>query len=302
MSYLYSETDDKRFSVSSQETILESSLKAGIEHTHVCGGKARCSTCRVEVIEGLSHCLPRNEAEQAMGSRLGLPETIRLACQTRVNGDVKIRRLAVDDLDARIIKDQLTGQNDNSMGREKEVAVLFTDLANYTEFAESLPAYDVVHVLNRYYQTMNAIVTEHGGVISDVAGDGMLILFGACKKEHGLVLDAVHTVRAMHKELDRFNEYLMSMYGRSFGLRAGINHGPAIIGHFSTGPMSKVAAIGDTVNLASRIEQANKAFGSQLLISESAYQHIKGDIEISASHQTHLKGKTGLYDLYEVQI
>jgi len=301
MNYIYSETDDKSIATSSEETILQSSLKVGIKHTHVCGGKARCSTCRVEVIEGLDNCSPRNEAEQQMGAKLGLPETIRLACQTRIQGDVRMRRLVVDDLDARIIKDQLVSQNDNSLGREKNVAVLFTDLANYTEFAESLPAYDVVHVLNRYYQTMNDIVVEHGGVISDVAGDGMLILFGACTKEHGLVMDAISTVQAMSKELDSFNEYLQGMFGRSFGLRAGINFGPAIIGHFSTGPMSKVAAIGDAVNLASRIEQANKAFGSRLLISDSAYQQVKGKVGISASHQVALKGKTGVYTLHEVK-
>jgi len=130
----------------------------------------------------------------------------------------------------------------------------------------------------------------------------MLILFGACEKEDGLVMDAICTVQAMRNELNHFNEYLENMYGCSFGLRAGINYGPAIIGYFSTGPMSKVAAIGDTVNLASRIEHANKQFDSQLLISESAYEHAKGHVKISGSHRSQLKGKTGIYTLYEVEI
>jgi len=302
INYIYSETDDKSITASAQETVLESSLKSGINHTHACGGNARCSTCRVHVVEGLECCAPRNAAEQKMQTLLGLPDDIRLACQTTITGDVKIRRLVIDDLDSQIIREQLASHDGNSLGREKEIAVLFTDLANYTSFAESLPAYDVVHVLNRYYLTMNNIVTNYGGVISDVAGDGMLILFGACKKEDGLVMDAIHTVQAMCKELEHFNEYLESMYDRSFGLRAGIHYGPAIIGHFSTGPMSKVAAIGDTVNFASRIEQANKQFGSQLLISASACEHIGEGVEISGSHQTELKGKSGIYTLYEVNI
>lgn len=233
---------------------------------------------------------------------LRLPDDIRLACQTRIRGDIKIRRLVIDDLDVQIIRNQLVTRDENSLGREKDIAVLFTDLANYTSFAESLPAYDVVHALNRYYLTMNDIVTEYGGVISDVAGDGMLILFGACKKEDGLVMDAIHTVKAMHNKLKQFNEYLESMYGHTFGLRAGIHYGPAIIGHFSTGPMSKVAAIGDTVNFASRIEQANKQFGSQLLISESAFEHARKHVKTSGSHKSQLKGKTGIYTLYEVEI
>ena len=302
MSHIYSESDQKRIEVADRDTILASSLKAGINHTHACGGNARCSTCRVHVVEGLEHCQPRNGAEEKMKQSLNFPDDIRLACQTRITGDIKIRRLVVDDLDRQIISDQLASHDENSLGREKDIAVLFTDLANYTEFAESLPAYDVVHVLNRYYMTMNDIVTKYGGVISDVAGDGMLILFGACKKEDGLVLDAIRTVQAMRKELTVFNTYLESMYGRSFGLRAGIHYGSAIIGHFSTGPMSKVAAIGDTVNLAARIEQANKQFGSQLLISEAAYQQVADKIEQIGCHKAELKGKTGSYALYEIEL
>jgi len=299
---VYSETDDKQIDVAKDETLLASSLRSGIKHTHVCGGHARCSTCRVEVVEGLEHCAPRNEAEEKMKSLLGFPDDIRLACQTRISGDIRIRRLVVDDIDTQIIRDQLEHHDENSLGREKEIAVLFADLANYTAFSESLPAYDVVHVLNRYYLTMNEVVGQFGGVISDVAGDGMLILFGACQKEDGLVLDAIHTVQAMQSKLKEFNSYLEKMYGFSFGLRAGIHYGPAIIGHFSTGPMSKVAAIGDTVNLASRIEQANKQFGTELLISEAARRQIEDQVTVSGSYTAELKGKSGAYTLYEVEV
>jgi len=97
-----------------------------------------------------------------MKTLLGFPDDIRLACQTRISGAIKIRRLVVDALDTQIIRDQLASHDENPLGREKDVAVLFADLANYTSFAESLPAYDVVHVLNRYYLTMNNIVTKYG--------------------------------------------------------------------------------------------------------------------------------------------
>jgi len=162
MNHVYSETDHKSIEVSDQETILEASLKSGINHTHTCGGNARCSTCRVHVVEGLESCAPRNEAEEKMKTLLGFPDDIRLACQTRISGAIKIRRLVVDALDTQIIRDQLASHDENPLGREKDVAVLFADLANYTSFAESLPAYDVVHVLNRYYLTMNNIVTKYG--------------------------------------------------------------------------------------------------------------------------------------------
>jgi len=237
-----------------------------------------------------------------MSERLSLPDNIRLACQTCIEGDIRIRRLAVDDLDTQIIRDQLASADSNGLGQERNIAVMFVDLADYTSFAESLPAFDVVHVLNRYYITMNRVVEEYGGVISDVAGDGMLVLFGACGKADGLVMDAIRTVRGMHVELVGFNAYLQQMYKKQLGMRAGIHFGKAIVGNFSTGPMTKVAAIGDTVNLASRIEQANKRFDSSLLISQSAYEQVKNQIEVSTPHSCELKGKSGLYDLYEVAV
>jgi adenylate cyclase len=302
LSRIYSETDDLDFSSKDGQSLLASSLQAGIRHTHVCGGNARCSTCRVLVTEGLEYCQPRNELETLMCRRLSLPDNIRLACQTQIQGDVRIRRLAVDELDTQIIRDQLTSADSTGLGQERDIAVMFVDLADYTNFAESLPAFDVVHVLNRYYITMNRVVEANGGVISDVAGDGMLVLFGACGKADGLVMDAIRTVRGMHVELTGFNDYLQQMYKKQLGMRGGIHFGKAIVGHFSTGPMSKVAAIGDTVNLASRIEQANKRFGSNLLISQSAYEQVKDQIEVSAPHSCELKGKSGHYDLYEVAI
>lgn len=302
MHRIYSETDELAFEVDIEQPLLDASLQAGIRHTHVCGGHARCSTCRVLITQGLEHCRPRSESEQLMSSNLGLPDNIRLACQTCIDGDISMRRLAVDDLDTQIIREQLSKGGSSALGLERDVAVMFVDLANYTSFAESLPAFDVVHVLNRYYLTMNRVVEAHHGVISDVAGDGMLVLFGACGKAEGQVMDAIRTVRAMHQEMIDFNAYLERMYQRGFGLRAGIHYGSAIVGNFSTGPMSKVAAIGDTVNLASRIEQANKRFGSHLLISQSAYEQVKGEVEVTDSHSCELKGKSGLYTLYELAV
>jgi adenylate cyclase len=80
----------------------------------------------------------------------------------------------------------------------------------------------------------------------------------------------------MNAALTQFNGYLNQMYGRSFGIRAGINFGKVIVGNFDTGMMSKISAIGDAVNVASRIETANKDFGTKMLISQSAYEEVQG--------------------------
>lgn len=299
---IYSQTDKKTIRAALDETILKASCKAGIDHTHVCGGNARCSTCRVYVMEGLENCLPRNEKEQALAQKLGFPDNIRLACQTHIKGDIVIRRPVVDDLDVEIVLKQLEQGPGSKLGEEKELAFLFTDIENYTPFAEAFPPYDVVHVLNRYYQTMNDIIVNNKGIISDVAGDGILALFGVLELRKNPVWDAVNAVRDMKEALTPFNDYLTEMYGLSFGIRAGIHLGNVIVGHFDTGMMNKIAAIGDPVNMASRIEEANKAYGTQLLISQSARDHIDGLVQTHPVGGARLKGKSGEYDLYEVKI
>ncbi|MFN2233964.1 MAG: 2Fe-2S iron-sulfur cluster-binding protein, partial [Anaerolineales bacterium] len=158
---IFSLTDNQTIYASPDSTVLEAMLKANINHTHVCGGNARCSTCRIYIMDGLSNCLPRNEKEKRLAESLGFPQNIRLACQTRIRGNIAIRRAVVDDLDRKIILKQLGDAPGTRLGQEKDLAILFTDIVNYTKFAEALPAYDVVHVLNRYYQTMNEIIVRH---------------------------------------------------------------------------------------------------------------------------------------------
>src|SRR2546422_11073782 len=87
------------------ETILQASLRSGIPHAHACGGNARCSTCRVLVLEGLEHCDPPNEKERVLADRLHFTAEIRLACQTTISKEVTLRRLVLDEEDL-----QLTAQ------------------------------------------------------------------------------------------------------------------------------------------------------------------------------------------------
>ena len=299
---IFSYTDNETVFASPGSTILEATLKAKINHVHVCGGNARCSTCRVYIVDGLSNCLPRNEKEKQVAEKLGFPQNIRLACQTKISGNIAIRRSVVDDLDREIILKQFGDGSGTKLGQEKDLAILFTDIENYTQFAEAFPAYDVVHVLNRYYQTMNEIIVHHKGIISDVAGDGILALFGVMEDSKNPVLDAINATHGMNTALVQFNEYLNQMYDRSFRIRAGINFGKVIVGNFDTGMMSKISAIGDEVNLASRIETANKNFGTQLLISQSAFEEVQGLVKSHKMYRSGLKGKSGEYVLYEVEI
>src|SRR6266478_7539136 len=89
------------------ETLLHASVRAGIPHTHACGGNARCSTCRVIVLDGVENCAPRTEAENVIARLLQFDAHVRLACQTRVAGPVTVRRLVLDEQDLALVKEEM---------------------------------------------------------------------------------------------------------------------------------------------------------------------------------------------------
>ena len=296
---LFKENQDIRCSL--DNTILEATLTNHINHTHACGGQGKCSTCRVSVMNGIEHCGVRNEIEQEMATILNFPTEIRLACQTKISGDITIRRMVSDKLDIDIISEQFSEDSNSAIDSQQKLTIVFTDIVNYTAFAEKFPPYDIVHVLNRYYRIMNRVIKNHKGLISDVAGDGILAVFGIDCVSENSVLEAIKAIDEMKERLKTFNTYLKSNFNTSFGIRAGIHHGNVIVGPFDTGEMKKTAVIGDNVNYASRIETANKEFGTEVLLSEEAYNSVKDFYPSYNTFKTQLKGKTGTYNLYELK-
>ena len=281
-------------------TILESTLAAGVDHTHACGGQGECSTCRVLILNGLQHCQPRNEAEKKIAHKLNFPPEVRLACQTKIEGDIWMRRMILDKLDMEIVSGQFEDESGIAIGSQEDLTMMFIDVVNYTALVERFPPYDIVHVLNRYYRLMNAIIKENHGLISDVAGDGILAVFGTTGDRSNSVQDAIDAVGGMRTRLELFNQYLDLNFNITFGFRAGIHFGSVIVGPFDTGAMRKLAVIGDNVNYASRIEFANKEFGTDLLLSEEAYNMVKSKFENVRMFEASLKGKSGTYRLYAV--
>jgi adenylate cyclase len=170
--------DARRVEASPGETILEAALRAGIRLTHACGSKARCSTCRVAILQGLANCSPRTRAEQAVADHLRFKPMIRLACQTRIAGPLSARRLVLDDQDEELAVESMSDLVTDEAGEERHVAILFADIRGFTAFAEKLLPYDVIHALNRYYYQIARIVKRHGGIVDNYMGDGVLIVFG----------------------------------------------------------------------------------------------------------------------------
>ncbi|EKQ69367.1 family 3 adenylate cyclase [Leptolyngbyaceae cyanobacterium JSC-12] len=299
---IYYLPDHRLVEVDLVSTLLEVSLEAGIPHTHVCGGNARCSTCRVVILEGQEYCAPRTPAEQELATQMGFEPRVRLACQTAIaqQGKIALRRLSLDAEDMALFFDQASGKIvSRLLGQEKSVAILFADIRGFTAFAEALPPYDVIYVLNRYFQRMAQVINRHSGTINIYMGDGFMALFGVENPDRA-VERAVRAGVEMLAAVEDLNPSLEMLYQRRLKIGIGIHYGDTVIGTIGDPESPQMTAIGDAVNLASRIETANKKLGTNLLISEEAFQETKAHVIVNRQFKVQLPGKSGEYCLYEV--
>jgi class 3 adenylate cyclase len=291
---------DKDVRTTSKVLLLEASLGAGIPHTHVCGGRARCSTCRVLVSQGLDNCRPRNEAEARLARTKGFSPEIRLACQTTVVGDVTLRRLVLDDTDIQVAIRE--GRADpGEVGREAEVSVLFCDIRSFTAFSERALPYDVIHILNRYFEIIGAIIDRHGGYIDKYMGDGIMVIFGLDQtvgSEHARL--AVSAAGSIVQALPDFNRYLRTHFNHEFKIGVGIHSGTVILGSLGFHKKKEYTALGDTVNTASRIEAFNKTAGTTILVSERTRDLAGGGFRWGKHFSAEVQGKTEPFPVHEL--
>lgn len=279
------------------QTILEIARAAGIPHASACGGRGRCSTCRVLVLERPDNLSPPNEVELRLARAKGFDATIRVACQTRVTGPVKLRRLVHDAADV----DLAARDGEQTIGRDRQLAVLFSDIRDFTAFTERHLPYDVVHILSRYFLHMGEPVLRHGGYIDKYMGDGIMALFGLGRSSPAEACrDAVAAGLDMLAALAEFNVYLRRHFDTTFRIGIGIHFGPVIVGEMGHPQKAQFTAIGDAVNVASRVESATKELAAPLLVSAEVRRHLGAAASYGRSGRIGLKGKSGEFDLVEV--
>lgn len=257
-------------------SVLEASWLLGIPHAAVCGGRGRCSTCRVRV-SGPPGSLPPPGADEArVLARIRAGDGMRLACQLRPLGPVAVVPLLDPALPAQAL---LRFRAPTALGEERTVAVVFADIRDFTRIAETRLPYDVVDLLNRYFRAMGEAVEQAGGRVDKFLGDGVMALFGAESREPGAVRDeaadralacraALEGARRMGLALAALNRSLAAEIGETLRIGIGLHAGPVILGAMGHGRTVTLTAIGDTVNTASRLEAASKTLGCELVVSE----------------------------------
>ena len=168
--------DNKVIEVRPSKTLLENLLNEDIPHTHACGGEGNCSTCRVMILEGIENCSNATHLETALAERLDFPFHVRLACQTKITGNVTVRRLVVDQDDIDIIENQLISGNVNN--NDRSVALLSASIQSAMNFDEVNFHYDIVYVMNRYFHKIQKVIDQYQGVTTNVMGTKVLAVFG----------------------------------------------------------------------------------------------------------------------------
>lgn len=270
------------------QTLLEVSRENGIPHTSVCGGRARCSTCRTRIKGGHEHLPPPERAEKAVLARISASQDVRLACQLRVKGDVSVQPLFP-------AATRRAGSTEDGYrwGIEQSIAILFIDIRGFTALSERRLPFDVVFILNEYLNTMSSMVTRNGGIVDKFIGDSVMALFGITSGPQAGCREALKAAAAMMEALPDLNERLREELSGELRVGIGIHAGPAILGHVGVGAASGgITALGDTVNTASRLEGATKEFGTTLVVSDEVARYADIDVSSWRVERIMVRGRT----------
>ncbi|MGD9536524.1 MAG: adenylate/guanylate cyclase domain-containing protein [Alphaproteobacteria bacterium] len=279
--------DGRRVDIAPGVTVLEASRQAGIPHASVCGGRGRCSTCRVRCGRGIEHLPPPSPEEARVLQRVGAPENVRLACQIRPDHDLEITPLLAPGVGPKAA----WRQPSYAQGREREICVLFADIRSFTRFSETRLPYDVVFVLNRYFRSMGEAIETSGGHIDKFIGDGVMALFGTDSGPEEASRRALAAARAMGVALDELNRSLAHDLPEPIRIGIGVHLGPVILGEIGFGRTTSLTAIGDSVNTASRLESATKEFDCQLIVSEALVMRAGLDLSAFPHREIELRGR-----------
>ena len=282
----------KEVRVTKGTSILEASREHRIGHVSMCGGRGRCSTCRVRVMSDLASLPPRNGIERVVAERLSLQDNVRLACQLRPTSSLEVRPLVNAP-----IENLTTEDRESLCGREEEIVVMFVDLRGFTAISEKLLPYDTVYLLNQYFKIAGEAIVQSGGRIDKFIGDGIMALFtdGVGVEENSK--NALLAAGKLAEGLKELSSDTTSDFGSDLNFGVGIHAGTSVVGAMGYGENITDTAIGDCVNVASRLEQLTKEEECQLIITSDLYQRSGLSIQASFEKNVTVKGKSEAFQI-----
>lgn len=263
-------------------TLLEVSRMNNIPHLSVCGGRARCSTCRVEILDGIETLPPPVGAEAETLADIQAGPTVRLACQLRPTKPVTVNLLVRPH--GRPKKSQ------EAQGVERPLAVLFLDIRGFTNMSQDKLPYDVVFILNRMFAAIGHPIQQEDGWIDKYLGDGLMAVFGRNSGTEKGCRQALRAARRIDLALDKVNADLESELKEPLRIGIGIHVGPLVLGEIGHDHTAAMTVIGRTVNAAARLEAATKELECQVALSADVARHAGIDLSPFETRSISVRG------------
>ncbi|MGH9805746.1 MAG: adenylate/guanylate cyclase domain-containing protein [Terriglobia bacterium] len=247
-------------------SVLEASLRFKVPHASVCGGRARCSTCRVRVVSDRS-VLPRPSGREAFVlARVGASAdpSIRLACQLRPQGDVAVIPILQPNIGAGFVR----GRQRQHIGEERYVVSMFVDMRGSTKLSEVRLPFDVVFLINRFVEAASKGITDAGGQPNQFVGDGVLALFGLDTDRTTACRQALRAASLVAANVAYLNHQFATEVREPIQYGIGINAGDVIVGDIGFRDHTVFTALGDSVNVAARLQDMTKALNCKVVVSD----------------------------------
>lgn len=205
------------------------------------------------------------------------------------------RRFATDE-----VADELLNSGFSLGGRLVEATVLFSDIRSFTTIAESQTPEDTIELLNAYFSLMIDAIVNEGGIVNQIIGDGLMSIFGAPLPLKDHRQRAVRAAREMMELIDLFNQEQAALNRVQIKIGIGIASGAVVAGYVGTQRRATYTCVGDTVNLAARLEAQTKVIGDPILMDENTYLGLDSDLQIVPQGKLKLKGKTQAVKVFSV--
>jgi adenylate cyclase len=246
-------------------TVLEASLRNHVPHASVCGGRARCSTCRIRIIGDHSALPPPSPREAFVLHRVGADDpSIRLACQLRPTTDLSFFQLFLPHT----VSAEGHASNPTRIGQERYLVSLFVDMRGSTRMAEKRLPFDTVFIVNRFLGAVSQAVLECDGRPNQFVGDGMLALFGLAVSRREACRQALRAAALIGANIDELNRFLSHDLREPIRFGVGINGGEVIVGDIGYRDHMVFTALGDPVNVAARLQDMSKTLACEAVISD----------------------------------
>jgi adenylate cyclase len=217
----------------------------------------------------------------------------------------KVKSILGSMIDPVVVQEAMKDMAALKRGKEEEVTAFFSDVASFSTISEQLTSVELASLLNEYLSAMTILLKEHEGVLDKYIGDAIVGIFNAPVLVENHTLKAGQASLLMVKKLAELREYwtknnMYSKEAQEMTARIGLNVGPAKVGFMGTDDLASYTMMGDTVNLAARLEAAAKDYGVDILVSESVYERVKSDLFTKKLDLVRVKGKNEPVKLYEL--